>query len=465
MRTFETLQAELFNQLQDQLFFARHSQTGFEQLQEFGKRAAFPSEEALTNLSRFEESLPGSTDAIDDVLQLLATHGSAASTSYMSGRYFGFVNGGMLPVSLAAKAMSIFWDQNTAMEVISPISAKLESVVQGWLVELFGLPHITVAGFVSGTSVSNFCALAAARWRILANQGWNVNARGMHGAPAIRVVTSTQAHSTIVKAISLNGLGTEQVEWIEVDNQGRIRADLLPELDASTIVILQAGNVNSGAFDDFQTIGEKAQETGAWVHIDGAFGLWAQATSSLKHLTRGIQLATSWATDGHKTLNTPYDSGLVMCADPQALAAALHMSGDYIIEGTRDGMYYTPEMSRRSRVIELWAALRYLGRDGIDLLVHGLHLLANQFASQIEAVEGFTVVNEVVFNQVLVQCPKDEITERVIRSIQADRTCWVGGSKWMGRKVIRVSICSWTTTTEDIARSVDAFSRAITAGQ
>jgi len=314
--------------------------------------------------------------------------------------------------------------------------------------------------------MANFCGLAAARYRILKNQGWDITEKGLFDAPKIRVVTGRHAHSTVLKAISLIGLGKANIEWVDVDDQGRIIVDQIPELDNRTILILQAGNVSSGSFDDFKNICEKAKNKGAWIHIDGAFGLWAQASESLKHLTKGIEHANSWAVDAHKTLNTPYDSGIIMCSDKEALVSALHMTGGYIVIGEgRDGMYYTPEMSRRARIIELWAAMKYLGKEGIDQLVADLHLRAVQFANEIKTKKGFKVLNDIAFNQVLVQCDSDEITDRTISKIQELRTCWVGGSTWFGKKVIRVSVCSWATTPEDITKSVNSFEKALSLVQ
>jgi len=456
--------------LQDKMFEEMHNEQLFKQVESWGtsyirnafERHVFPIQKDLDNLKHFEEDLPEKTGEAEDVLQQLKTFGEPATVSQVGGRYFGFVNGSMVPAGLLAKNLSIFWDQNTAMQVISPIASKLEVVVQKWLVQLFGLPPNTVAGFVSGTSMANFCGLAAARYRILQKLGWDITEKGLFDAPKIRVMTCTQAHSTILKAISMVGLGKGNIEWVEVDEQGRILADEIPTLDERTILILQAGNVNSGAFDDFKSICKKASEKGAWIHVDGAFGLWAGATSKLKHLTAGFEHANSWAVDGHKTLNTPYDSGIILCKDQEALSASLHMTGGYIIKGEeRDGMFYTPEMSRRARVIELWATLKYLGKAGIDEMIYGMHEMAKQFATLLAEIDGFSILNEVVFNQVIVQCETDAMTNQVIETIQNLRECWVGGSTWQGRKVIRISVCSWATTEVDVQRSVNSFKEAL----
>ena len=324
------------------------------------------------------------------------------------------------------------------------------------------MPKSTSAGFVSGTSTANLCGLAAARYRILQRNNWDINEKGLRNSPAIRVVTGKQAHSTVLKAIGILGLGKENIEWVDVDNQGRIIPESIPELDENTILILQAGNVNSGAFDDFETICKEANKANAWIHIDGAFGLWAEAVNELKHLTKGIGNATSWAVDGHKTLNTPYDCGIILCSDQEAMTSALHMSGSYIIESTeRDGMFYTPEMSRRARIIELWSIMKYLGKSGIDDMVLTMHQRAKQFAKEIEKINGFHVENDIVFNQVIVRCDSDKITEQVLSNIQMLRECWLGGSMWFGKKVIRVSICSWATTEKDISKSVKSFEKTL----
>lgn len=455
------IQEKMFAEISDQHLFEKAESFGLHYLQKAFDRNVYPTNEAIKALSIFEEEFPENPGDAHQIVELLDKYGSPATVAQVGGRYFGFVNGSVVPAGLAAKNLSIFWDQNTAMQVISPISSKLETVVQNWLIELLGLPLETVAGFVSGTSMANFCGLAAARYRILKKQGWDITEQGLFGAPKIRVVTGKQAHSTILKAISLVGFGKGNIEWVDVDSEGRILMDNIPELDDKTILILQAGNVNSGAFDDFEGICKKAREKGAWIHIDGAFGLWAGATTRLKHLTKGFEHADSWAVDGHKTLNTPYDSGIILCRDKEALVSSLHMSGGYIVIGNeRDGMYFTPEMSRRARIIELWATLKYLGREGIDQMVYGLHERAKQFASLLKEVEGFEVLNEVAFNQVIVQCQTDEITNRVISEIQELRECWVGGSTWSGRRVIRISVCSWATTPDDVIRSVHSFKKA-----
>ena len=456
------IQEAMFKEMQDKSIFEQAQQYAHQYLDEAFDRNIFPTDEALRDLAHFDEPMPITSDTGYNVLKLLQQFGSPATSAQIGGRYFGFVNGGIVPAGLAAKILATYWDQNTAMEVISPIASRLETVVENWLRQLFQLSKHTVAGFVSGTSTANFCGLAAARYRILKRLDWDINNKGLFNAPAIRVVAGTHAHSSILKAVGLLGFGKDNIEWVEADNQGRIRPELVPELDHRTIIILQAGNVNSGAFDPFDTICEKAIEANAWVHIDGAFGLWAGATHKLKHLTKGMEKANSWAVDGHKTLNTPYDSGIVMCSDKEAIVSAMHMSASYLVlSDSRDGMFYTPEMSRRARIIELWATLKYLGKEGIDQMVYGLHERAIQFAEELKQTEGFEVLNDVVFNQVIVRCATDELTIKTMERIQQLRTCWVGGSSWNGNKVIRISICSWATTANDVLLSVTSFKQAL----
>ncbi|MGK7391904.1 MAG: pyridoxal phosphate-dependent decarboxylase family protein [Candidatus Cyclobacteriaceae bacterium M2_1C_046] len=462
MKNTNSLQGTMLSQLSGKKLFDKAQEYAYKHLETILSRNVFPTKEAINNLEVFEEPLPAEPGNAENVLDQLHTYGSPATVANLGGRYFGFVTGSTVPVGLAAKNLATFWDQAPAMYVTSPIGSKLEAVVEGWLKSLFNLPSVTVAGFVSGTSMANFCGLAAARYRILQKQGWDINEKGLFNAPKIKIVTGKHAHSTVLKAIGLLGLGKENIEWVDVDNQGRILADELPSLNENTMLILQAGNVNSGSFDDFDKICKKAKQAGAWIHIDGAFGLWAGAVKKLKHLTAGMEKATSWAVDGHKTLNTPYDCGIVLCADKEALSSALHMSGSYIITSSqRDGMFYTPEMSRRARIIELWAIMKYLGKSGIDQMIYNMHLRAKQFAEEISKTERIEVLNDVVFNQVIVSCSSDELTERTMKKVQELNTCWAGGSVWFGRKVIRVSICSWATTDEDIKVSVGSFKEAL----
>jgi glutamate/tyrosine decarboxylase-like PLP-dependent enzyme len=453
----DKLRKRMFNEMEQKFVFEDARNAAYDYADRALERNVFPTAEAIEDLSHFDEELPGEPGNAQQILQQLHEYGSPASVSQIGGRYFGLVNGSVLPVTLAVRWLTDFWDQNTPLYLSSPVTSRLEVVTESWLRELFYLPDSCVAGFVSGSSMAILCGIAAARQRNFDRLDWDFNRKGYDGAPRLRVIASRQAHATVSKAIALLGFGIDNVEWIDADEQGRIRSDLVPKLDESTILLLQAGNVNSGAFDDFKTLCAKANKAGAWVHIDGAFGLWAAASKRLDHLTRGIEHADSWSFDGHKTLNTPYDSGVIMCRDRAALVKALHAAGSYIVySDRRDGMLHTPEMSRRARVFELWAALKYLGKSGIDDLVFGLHERALQFAVELEQ-QGFEIVNDVVFNQVLAATESEAITAATIAGIQRSGECWVGGAEWRQRDVIRISVCSWATTPEDITRSVRAF--------
>jgi glutamate/tyrosine decarboxylase-like PLP-dependent enzyme len=454
------IREKMFQEKTDKSIFDQVKNYAYEYSDNALIRNVFPTREAIEGLKEFDETLPPGSGDPEEILEQLNRYGSPATVMQTGGRYFGFVIGGTLPVSMAARWLGDFWDQNAGLYMTSPVVSKLETVVEKWMRQLFGLPENVVSGFVSGTTTAVFCGLAAARYRMLKQLDWDVNVRGLFNAPKIRFVAGMQAHGAILKAVSMLGIGRDNVEWVEVDDQGRMIPERVPELDSNTVLILQAGNVNSGSFDPINEICEKAVEAKAWIHIDGAFGLWAACSAKLRHLTIGMEKANSWSVDGHKTLNTPYDCGIILCNDQDAIASALHVTGSYLMHGdSRDGYAYTPEMSRRSRIIELWAAIKYLGQEGIEELVDGLHARALQFAGEMENA-GFRVLNEVVFNQVLVACENDEITSKVLQTVQDSGECWCGSGKWDDRMVIRVSVCSWATTEEDISRSVRAFEKA-----
>ena len=448
---------QLRTQALDWQLYEQAKNYALEYMQTVLDRSVFPEAEAITNLAAFREKLPDQPADPYLVLEKLHQFGSPATVAQTGGRYFGFVNGGIVPTALAAKWLVDVWDQNAALYVISPIVSVLEEVCEEWLVDLLGLPQNTAAGFVSGTSTASLCGLVAGRDYLLRKNGWDVSSRGLFGAPEIRVVLGAGAHSTVYKALSILGLGKDRLIQVPTDEQGRMRADLLPELDSNTLLILQAGNVNSGAFDPFVEICSKARAADAWVHIDGAFGLWAAASPKLNHLTAGIELADSWSVDAHKTLNAPYDSGLILCRHRDALTQALHMTGSYIIYSeNRDGMLYSADMSRRARAVELWATLMALGRSGVAGLIEDLQQKAVCFADGLRQA-GFSVLNEVCFNQVLVSSGDPQQTKQLLKLIQASGECWCGGASWHGDDVIRVSVCSYRTTRQDIDRSIQAF--------
>lgn len=457
MPNTQTLQDLLFASGADDALFQQAKDRARQYMAGIPAQPVAPGAAAVAGLSAFDEPLPEAPGDPAAMLDLLHRAGSPGTCATTGGRYFGFVNGGALPPAVAAKWLADAWDQNSAMYVMSPTVSKLETVCERWLVDLLGLPGECVAGYVGGTSTATMVGLASARHELLARQGWDVNANGLFGAPPIRVVVGDEAHGTVFKALSLLGLGRDRVERVATDGQGRMRAEALPQLDDRTLVVAQAGNVNTGAFDPFEPICAKAREAGAWVHVDGAFGLWAAASPNLRHLTRGVDGADSWSVDAHKTLNAPYDCGIVLCRRPQATVAAMQNLGAYIVlSPQRDGMLYTPEMSRRSRAIELWATLKALGRSGAADLVDGLCRHAADAARQLQAA-GFRILNEVVFNQVLVACDSPEATQATLQRLQASGECWCGGSTWQGQAVIRLSVCSWATTEADIVRTVAAF--------
>lgn len=424
------------------------------------RRPVYPADEDIDRLDRFDETLPATSSNPSALLAMLHENGSPATVAQTGGRYFGFVNGATQPAALAARWLGDVWDQNPALYVMSPAVSRLEQVCENWLTQLFELPEDTALGLVGGTSISILCGLAAARNELLRRMNWDVSASGLFGAPEIRVVVGEQAHSAVFKALALLGLGKERVISVATDDQGRMRTSDLPAFDDRTLVITQAGNVNSGAFDPFNEICEAAQAANAWVHVDGAFGLWAAASRAKHHLYAGAEQADSWSADAHKTLNAPYDCGLVLCRHRKALAAAMQASASYLQwSGDRDSMMYTPDMSRRGRAVDLWATLKYLGRGGVEQLVNQLCARAQEFASKLQR-QGFRIVNDVVFNQVLVTCDSPDLTRSTLKRIQRSGECWCGGADWRGEPVIRISVCSWQTTSQDIERSVAAFVEA-----
>jgi len=427
-----------------------------------------PDAAAIARLEALGGPLPeGASDPVE-VVRLLDEVGRDATVATNGPRFFGFVIGGVLPAAQGAGALANAWDQNAGLWAGSPVGSVCEEVASGWLLELFGLEPSCAVGFVTGATMANFTALCAARHRVCADAGWDVEARGLHGAPEVRVVAGEQVHISMRKSVSLAGLGRERMELVPTDRLGRMRPDRLPELDERTILLLQAGDVNTGVFDPFEDIVGRAKEAGAWVHVDGAFGLWAGACAATRHLVRGLTKADSWATDCHKWLNAGYDSGVVICRDEAALVASMSARASYLLESTRrEPAWYTPELSRRARGLEVWAALKSLGRSGVDELVARCCRHARRFAEGMREA-GFEVLNwtegeGVTLNQVLVSFGDDETTARAIRLIQDDGTCWVGGTTWSapGSPVhaMRISVSGWATTEEDVERSLEAMIR------
>ena len=423
------------------------------------QRSVFPSEEAIVNLAEFDEPLPEHPQTAKNTYDQLHRLGSPATVSSASGRYFGFVTGSALPATLAANWLAGIWDQNAAFNVMSPIAAKLETIAERWLIDLFGLPSTTRIGFVTGATMANFTALAAARHALLLQKDWNVEENGLFGAPLVDVIVGNEVHASVLKALSMLGFGRKRVTRIPVDSQGRIIADRIPEMKNSTLICTQAGNVNTGASDPIEAICDRWQDNNVWVHVDGAFGLWSAVSPRYAHLVSGIQRADSWAVDAHKWLNTPYDSGLALIKQGQYLQAAFSTRAAYLMESEqRDPADFTPEMSRRGRGIEIWAALKSLGRNDLIDLIERHCDYANRFAEGL-ADAGFTVLNDVVLNQVMVSFGTTNITEKVISAIQEDGTCWCGGTTWQGQTAMRISVSSWRTTEEDVEVSLKVMIR------
>ncbi len=429
-------------------------------LEGIDKRGVAPAAEAIARLSEFDIPLPEKPVDSSSVLSMLDDLVSPATMGMAGRRFFGFVIGGSLPVTLAANWMASAWDQNSALYQVTPGTAHVEHVALRWLVELFGLPAETGGAFVTGATVANFTALAAARHVVLEREGWNVEADGLFGAPPITVVVGEEAHPSLIKSLGLLGMGRSRVKRVPTDGQGRMRVEAMPPLKGPTIVCAQAGNVNTGAFDPLESICDKAHASGAWAHIDGAFGLWASAVPSRAYLVKGIEKGDSWGTDAHKWLNVPYDSGLAFVRDREALRAAMAITAEYLPTESdhRNPADYTPELSRRARGVEVWAALMSLGRSGVEDLIERTCRHAKRFADGLNSA-GYRILNDVVLNQVLVSFGDPETTHKVIDEIQADGTCWCGGTVWHGETAMRISVSSWATTNEDVERSLEAIVR------
>ncbi|MBS1566824.1 MAG: aspartate aminotransferase family protein [Bacteroidetes bacterium] len=430
-----------------------------EYLSAAGEARVFPAEEAIQGLQ--ELGRPLQQDPIDasEVLALLHRLGSPATVRSTGGRYYGFVIGGSLPAAMSAKLLATVWDQNAALTAMSPVASAIESITGKWLLQLLDLPPESGFGFVTGDTMANFTALAAARHAVLKAVGWDAEAKGLFGAPEIKVIVGDEVHVSVLKALSMLGMGRERIIRVPADEQGRMIADKIPATEGPAIICCQAGNVNSGAFDDVAAICRR--RTGnSWVHVDAAFGLWAAAGQTRKYLARGIADADSWATDAHKWLNVPYDSGIVFVRDAPALFAAMSASPAAYIpaDGSREAFQYVPEMSREARAIPVWAALKSLGVNGLASMIDRCCDLAQQFADGLKAA-GFEVLNEVVLNQVLVHFGDAALTQRIIRDIQEEGVCWCGGTVWHGRPAMRISVSSWVTTEEDVQRSLTSIIR------
>jgi len=435
-------------------------------LESLDDRPIFPTASAAELREALGGPLPDEPTDPEDVLERLVAAADRGIVAIPSGRYFGFVIGGGLPAALAADWLTSAWDQNAGLYACGPAASVVEQVVREWVTDLLGLPDDASIGLVTGTQMGSITALAAARFRVLEHAGWDVTRDGLAGGPQIRVLVGAQRHVTIDRALRLLGLGTPEV--VAADDQGRMNVAALREAmrdgGGPTIVCAQAGEVNTGAFDPFGEIADLAAEHGAWLHVDGAFGLWAAASPKLRPLVRGVERADSWITDAHKWLNVPYDSALVLCADPEAHRAAMTVSASYLIQddtrAVRDQVDWVPEFSRRARGFAVYAALRSLGRSGLAELVERSCECARRFADGVAELEGVEVLNDVVLNQVLFRFETDERTDRILREVQDAGEVWMSGTTWAGRRAIRISVSNWQTTDEEIDLALEAFGTA-----
>jgi glutamate/tyrosine decarboxylase-like PLP-dependent enzyme len=428
-------------------------------------RPVSPRAEAASVRASFSGPLPERRTPPERVLDELIAAAEAGLMATAGPRFFGFVIGGSLPAATAADMLAAGWDQCAFNSVLSPAASAAEQVAGGWLKELLCIPESASTGFVTGAQAANTVGLAAARHHVLAETGWDVERKGLAGAPAIRVVAGAERHATVDRSLRLLGLGSDIVEPVHSDGNGAIDVDDLAAVlrggpGAPTIVCLQAGNVNTGACDDLRAACDVVHERGGWAHVDGAFGLWAAANPRTHHLMNGVELADSWGCDGHKWLNVPYDSAFAFCSRPQVHVAAMSYTASYLVgSGAQPGASdFTAESSRRARGFAVWAALKELGRDGVADLVERCCRLARSFAEQLQAA-GLEVANDVVLNQVLVSFGDDARTDRVLAAIQQDGTCWMGGTTWRGRRLMRISVSNYSTTQDDVDRSVAAILR------
>jgi glutamate/tyrosine decarboxylase-like PLP-dependent enzyme len=418
-------------------------------------RPVAPGQQAINGLDGLAFPLPARGLGGPRALHLLDEVGSPATVASNGPRYFGFVTGGALPAAQAASWLSAAWDQNAALSVMSPVAARCGEVAIGWVADLLGLPPGTAGGFVTGATMANATCLAAARDAMLTRYGWDAAGQGLVGAPPVTVVVGAEVHTTVRKALGIVGLGRDRAIVLPVDGQGRIDARDLPALPDPAIVCLQAGNVNTGASDPFGPLIDWAKMHQAWVHVDGAFGLWAAASPTTAAQAADLERADSWATDCHKWLNTTYDCGLALVRDLGPLRLAMEATASYLPGSEAEAMGLTPQSSQRARGVEVWAVLAALGRDGVAELVDRCCRLARRFADGMRAV-GLDVLNDVVLNQVLISFGPAERTDAVIAAVQAEGTCWCGPTTWRGQRAMRVSVSGWSTTEDDIDQSIAA---------
>lgn len=419
----------------------------------------FPSVESRENLKELGGPLSEEGTDPEEVLRLLNHWGAPGTVKSTGGRYFGFVIGGALPSTVAANWLATAWDQCATSSTTSPFSAAIEQVALDWLLDIFRLPNHFAGAFTTGALMGHFSSLLAARHHLLHQMGWDVEAKGLFGAPQINVMASAEIHPTVLKVLEFLGFGKEGVVKIPVDDQGRVRAEQVPETPGPTILCLQAGNVNTGASDPIEEICSQFKAPNHWVHVDGAFGLWAAASEKYAPQVKGLELADSLVVDGHKWLNVPYDSGLAFVSNAKALEDSMAIRAPYLpMKKTREPVDFTPEFSRRARGVEIWAALKNLGKAGVADLIERSCVHAQRFAAGLKEA-GFEILNEVALNQVLVSFGSAEVTQAVIGKIQEEGTCWAGMTHWQGRTAMRISVSSWATTDSDVEQSLDAIIR------
>ena len=430
-------------------------------------RPVWPRATLAEMLDAFGGPLPAEGLDAEDVIEQIVSRADPGLVAIPGGRFFGFVIGGTHPAALAADWLVSAWDQNSGSALLTPTTVALERVAGRWMLDILGLPESASVGFVTGGQMANFTCLSTARNAVLARVGWNLSEQGLRESPPIRFVVGADRHGSIDRAARFLGIGRSEITVVESDDEGRMRPEALTRVLANgsgpAIVCVQAGEVHTGAFDDFAALVPIAHEHGAWVHVDGAFGLWAAASESLRSLTAGMSDADSWATDAHKTLNVPYDCGMAIVRDPADSIAAFRTGGDYLVYTSLDPWDVTPELSRRARGVPAWAAMRGLGKDGIARLIDRLHENAVAMAAGLATIDGVRILNEVGYTQVMFRLDEDDATRALGEAVLVEGTAALTGAEWRGRAALRCSMSSWATTRDDIDRTVDAI-RDLVAG-
>lgn len=422
-----------------------------------------PNGKVIDDISVFEEPTPEMSTPAIDILTMLHEYGSPAATLSRSGRFFGFVVGGALPVSIAANWLGTVWDQNLALTVLGKAASKIEDVTGKWIFDMLGFPENSGIGYVSGATMAGFTALNSARYKLYKNMGYNVKKSGIRNAPKIRFVISEDIHPTNLSALHYMGYGLDDLEFTPVDGQGRIIIDQMPKLDDKTVVMAQAGNINTGAFDDFTKLAALTKKSGSWFHIDGAFGGWVKLSHKRNHLTKGMELADSISIDCHKWLNVPYDSAIAICRDKSAMRDFFGVEASYLIDTSlREPSHFTPELSRRARGIDVWAALKHLGKKGFGNMIDQCCDHAYNFSKELEKI-GFTIMNDVVINQVVFCLDNNDDTrlKDIMTRVQDSGKAWFGPTKWQGRTVYRMSVSSFETTQKDLEITLNAIKEAM----